>query len=150
VSAQEQLCYDFLYPVQQQRAVIITGLTGGSMSDTPSTPPQNFDEWAHLARSNPQAFEAQRIQVINRAIQQAPAHKQHRLRCMQWQLDQIRNTSRTPMVACLRMNRMRWESVAGEQGLLACLNRPDGIRLPARPRMKTSGSPVVIPFQRKA
>jgi hypothetical protein len=149
VSAKKRLCYDFQYPVQKERAVIITGLTGGSMSDTPSTPPQNFDEWAHLAESNPQAFEAQRIQVIDRAIQQAPTHKQHRLRCMQWKLDQIRNTSRTPMVACLRMHRMLWESVAGEQGLLACLYCPDGRRLQAEPRTKTSGKSVVIPFQRK-
>ena len=119
------------------------------MSDIPSTPPQNFDEWAHLARSNPQVFEAQRIQVIDSAIRKAPVHKQHRLRCMQWKLDQIRNTSRTPMVACLRMNRMLWESVTGEQGLLACLNLPDWIRLQAATRAKTSAMPVVIPFQRK-
>ena len=121
-----------------KKAVIITGLTGGSMIDISSTTPQNFDEWVHLARSDPQAFEAQRIQVIDRAILKAPAHKQQRLRCMQWKLDQIRKTSRTPLVACLRMNRMLWESVAGEQGLLACLNRPQGIRLRAEPQSKFS------------
>ena len=118
------------------------------MSNIPATPPQNFDEWALLAKSNPQAFEAQRMQIIDRAIQQAPAHKQHRLRCMQWKLDQIRNTSRTPLVACLRMNRMLWESVTGEQGLLACLNRPQGRCLQAAPQTPHPGSSVT-PFRRK-
>ena len=32
---------------------------------------------------------------------------------MQWKLNQIRTTSRTPMIACLRMNRMLWEAVIG-------------------------------------
>lgn len=98
------------------------------MSESSSSPPQSFDEWAALAQSNPQAFEARRIQVIDRAIGQAPAHRQQRLRCIQWRLDRIRLTSRTPMVACLRMNRMLWEAVTGDNGLLNCLQQPTAAR----------------------
>jgi hypothetical protein len=117
------------------------------MSNNQSMPPQDFDEWAKLARSDPHAFEVQRRQIIDRAILQAPLHKQQRLRCMQWKLDQIRSTSRTPMVACLRMNRMLWEAVAGDHGLLASLTRPDLAHRRAPSRMKTGGT-TVIPFRR--
>jgi hypothetical protein len=90
---------------------------------TPMTP-GGFDEWAALAKSDPQAFETQRRQVIDRAIRAAPAARQQKLHRIQWKLDQIRSTSRTPMVACLRMQRLLWESVTGENGLLACLQQP--------------------------
>jgi hypothetical protein len=109
--------------------------------NTPATP-HGFNEWAALAKSDPQAFEAQRRQVIDRAILAAPADRQQQLRRVQWKLDQIRNTSRTPMVACLRMHRLLWESVAGEHGLLACLQRP----VAARQRLARTASARIIPL----
>lgn len=96
-------------------------------NSTPMTP-QGFDEWSALAKSDPQAFERHRRQVIDRAIHAAPAQRRQQLRRMQWKLDQIRSTSRTPMVACLRMNRLLWESVAGENGLIARLQQPTAAR----------------------
>jgi len=92
------------------------------------TPPRDFDAWSTLARSDPQGFEECRDRVINEAILRAPAHKRQRLRRMQWKLNQIRNTSRTPMIACLRMNRMLWEAVTGDRGLLDCLLHPENSR----------------------
>lgn len=95
--------------------------------NTPTSPvPQNFDEWARLAATDLPAFETQRHRVIEAAIQQAPARNQQRLRCLQWKLDQIRSTARTPMIACLRINRMLWEAVASDTGLLACLQYATG------------------------
>jgi len=91
------------------------------MNTQTSPVPQNFDEWASLAATDLPAFETQRHRVIEAAIQQAPARNRQRLRCLQWKLDRIHATARTPMVACLRMNRMLWETVAGDTGLLACL-----------------------------
>jgi hypothetical protein len=83
----------------------------------------DFDAWVNLARQDPQAFEEKRKHLIEDAIQGAPAHKQQRLRCLQWKLDKIRETSRTPMIACLHINRLLWESVTGEHGLLNRLQR---------------------------
>jgi hypothetical protein len=113
-----------------------------------STFPQNFDEWARLAATDPPSFETQRSLVIEQAILEAPAHKQQRLRCLQWKLDQIRATSRTPMVACLRMHRLLWEAVAGETGLLACLCRAAE---PDRPRAtgRHTATAQVIPLARR-
>ena len=82
----------------------------------------DFDHWATLARQNPESFETERTRVIEAAIRRAPRQKQQRLRCLQWKLDQIRKTSSTPMVASLRMNRLLWEMVTGEDGLIERLN----------------------------
>ena len=91
------------------------------MSTASGNPCFDFDSWAALARENPQAFEIKRRYIIEQVISQASPGRQQRLRCLQWQLDQIRNTSRTPLAACLRMQRMLWEKLAGDAGLLACL-----------------------------
>lgn len=94
-------------------------------------PKFDFDAWAELARNDPQEFELKRKLLIERAIMRAPADKQQRLRCLQWKLDQIRNLASTPMAACLQINRLLWESIVSERGLLHCLQhlqsgtRPD-------------------------
>jgi len=114
------------------------------MRNNPPTPPKDFDAWSALARLDPQAFEVCRDRIINEAIRRAPAHKQLRLRRMQWKLNQIRNTSRTPMIACLRMNRMLWESVIGDRGLLDCLLHPNDSR--RRPDATDKLTARIIPF----
>lgn len=97
------------------------------------SPPFDFDQWATLARQDPDAFERMRGRTIEQAICQAPAGKRQRLRCLQWQLDRIRQTSRTPMVACLRMNRLLWKAVIGEGGLLDRLGGPQSPTDPSPP-----------------
>lgn len=90
--------------------------------NAPVTRPRfDFDAWVELARQDPQAFEEKRKNIIETAIQGAPEQQQQRLRCLQWKLDKIRETSRTPMMACLQINRLLWENVTGEHGLLNSL-----------------------------
>lgn len=91
------------------------------MSESLSKTQFDFDHWAALARSDPESFEAQRTELLERVIARAPVHRQRRLRGLQWQLDQVRATAKTPMAACVRMNEMMWESVLGEGGLRDCL-----------------------------
>lgn len=115
------------------------------MSEPTATIPRDFDAWATLASSDPEAFERQRSRVISHAIQRAPARRRLRLRQLQWQLDQIRATSRTPMVACLRMQRMLWHRISGEEGLLACLQQPAAI---LRRRSQRDGTSArIIPLR---
>lgn len=88
----------------------------------------DFDHWSDLASSNPEAFEAHRNRLIEDAIRNAPAHRQHRLRCLQWRLDQVRSRAHTPLAACIRMSEMMWDALAGEGGLrdtLGLLADPD-------------------------
>jgi hypothetical protein len=93
------------------------------METTDNRPTFDFDAWAKLARHNPQAFELERRLLLERAIMRAPADKHQRLRCLQWKLDQIRNLASTPMAACLQINRLLWENIVSEHGLLHNLQR---------------------------
>ena len=98
------------------------------MQDPYTSPSFDFDAWAKLFTDDPQAFEKQRILAIEQLIRQAPAHKQQRLRCLQWKLDQIRQTAPNPLAASVRMNRLLWESLAGPDGLLERLRQPHKAR----------------------
>ena len=93
------------------------------METTDNRPTFDFDAWAKLASNNPQAFELERRLLLERAIMRAPADKHQRLRCLQWKLDQIRNLASTPMAACLQINRLLWENIVSEHGLLHNLQR---------------------------
>jgi hypothetical protein len=103
----------------------------------------DFDSWATLAQQDPQAFEIKRVRVIEHAINRAPAESQQRLRCLQWKLDMIRHTSPTPMSACLRINRLLWESLTGKNGLLENLNR---LGTGIQPQMPTKNTAKILAF----
>lgn len=98
------------------------------MQDLDSSPSFDFDAWAKLFVEDPQAFEKQRSDAIEQLIRQAPAHKQHRLRCLQWKLDRIRATAPNPLAASVRMNQLLWESLAGPYGLIERLHDPHATR----------------------
>ena len=106
------------------------------MSAPLTRPGFDFDAWVELARQDPQAFEEKRKRLIDKAILNAPEQKQQRLRCLQWKLDKIRETSRTPMMACLQINRLLMENVTGEHGLLNSLQQLQGNQAGARKQRK--------------
>lgn len=81
----------------------------------------DFDEWCRLARENPDAFEERRLAMIETAIRTAPTRRQQRLRGLQWRIDHARRRARTPMAACMTLSRMMWETIQGENGLLAAM-----------------------------
>lgn len=116
------------------------------MKTTVKRPTFDFDAWAELARKDPQAFELERKLLIERAIMRAPEDKQKRLRCLQWKLDQIRNLASTPMAACLQINRLLWESIAGEQGLLHSLQR---LQSEQRPDSGNQTPAKILQFQHR-
>jgi hypothetical protein len=96
----------------------------------------DFDQWSSLATLDPEAFEARRHELIEDLIRSAPLHRQPRLRGLQWRLDRIREHSRTPLAACIRISEMMWEALVGEGGLrdsLECLTqaRPEPPHRPA-------------------
>ena len=93
------------------------------MDITRNRPKFDFDSWAEMARKDPQAFELERKLLIERAIMKASPEKQQRLRCLQWKLDQVRDLASTPMAACLQINRLLWEHICSERGLLYSLER---------------------------
>jgi hypothetical protein len=104
-----------------------------------------FDSWANLAREDPQAFEEQRILVLEQAIREAPERVRPRLRGLQWKLDRIRATSATPLAASLRMHRLLWEYVAGPDGLLARLQAAND---PASAAISGKKTAKILEFRR--
>lgn len=83
----------------------------------------DFDRWADLALSDPQAFEIKRTNAVEAIINKASPRTRHKLRQIQWKIDTIRKTSATPLAASVRIQEMMWQSMLGEDGLLACLQR---------------------------
>jgi len=83
----------------------------------------DFDQFSKLAKSDPEAFEAKRAEVIEQVIQRMPAHKQHRMRCLQWKIDQVRRQAGNPMAACIKLSEMMWDSLVGSGGLREVLER---------------------------
>jgi hypothetical protein len=101
----------------------------------------DFDEWAALAQSDPQAFESRRLALIEDYLGQFPSPEQRRLRGLQFRIDMERRRARTPMAACLRLSAMMWDSLLGAHGLKQALDA----MLP-----QTTASPPTQPEFRRA
>lgn len=104
----------------------------------------SFEQWASLAREDMARFEACRSEAIEAAIQSAPSHRRARLRGLQWQIEQIRATSGTPLAACIRISNMMWESITSDDGLIARMEALKGERRLPRRRGKAD----ILPFRR--
>lgn len=79
----------------------------------------SFDELAHLAQNNPQAFEKLRTQLCQQMIMAAPAHLQKRLQGLQFRIDNERKLSGSPLGACIRLSQMMNESLMQLHALLS-------------------------------
>jgi hypothetical protein len=82
----------------------------------------NFDDWARLAKSDPEAFERKRRETLEAVIDNAPAAMQTRLRGLQWRVDMERSRAKSANSSCVEIYRMMWEKVYGEGGLLDALD----------------------------
>ena len=81
----------------------------------------DFDTAMELARTNPEAFEQYRQDVIEALIARAPERNRQHLRRLQWRIEQERKRAANPLSACVKLYRMMWESFAGECGLIDTL-----------------------------
>lgn len=86
----------------------------------------NFDEWMQLAKENPEKFEENRKSAIEAVISSTDGASQKRLEGLQWQIEQMRTSSDNPMSACMRISKLMWENVQGEDGLVETLNQLTG------------------------
>lgn len=102
-----------------------------------------FEQLRNLARDDPEAFEAKRQELIEAVLARVPEGRRHRMRGLQWRIEQVRRRSGTPMAACVNLSRMMWDSVAGENGLLDALNNGPS----ARP--EAAEKAPVLTFRRK-
>ncbi len=108
----------------------------------------DFERWTSLAEHDPEAFERQREEAIDEFIERAPAAMQQRLRGLQWQIDQVRGQSKSPMAGCIRLSHMMWDRLVGEQGLLEALNSLTGAGSDT-PKPKTSARVLSLPHRQR-
>lgn len=92
----------------------------------------DFQQWAALAKADPAAFEARRVQAIDELIADAAPQNQTRLRGLQWQIDMVRGRASNPLSGCVQIFNRMWNSLYGERGLLEALHAVDGPALSQR------------------
>lgn len=78
----------------------------------------NFDSLSQLAQSDPQAFEAKRLEMIDALIASAPEELRQRLLSFQWRIDMERARSENPLQACIRISNMMWDMIYADRGFL--------------------------------
>lgn len=110
----------------------------------------DFELWSKLAMHDPGTFESMRLAMIEDLIKSAPPARRQRLRCLQWRIDQERRLSHSPLSACIRISRLMWDNLVGEDGLMdhlqnlnESLNRQPVVA--AKPVLQAT----VIPFRSK-
>ncbi len=91
------------------------------------SPAFDFDEWAELANSDPEAFEERRRKAVEELIASAPPRLRKRLGQLQWRIDAERKRCRTPMVACMRLYDMMWDFIYADRGFMYALNLLDNV-----------------------
>lgn len=102
----------------------------------------DFDYWAELARTDPDAFDAARRQAIDRILDSAPESARARLEKVQWKIDHVRRRSGTPLAACLKISDLMWDRVLGQGGLLSAIEHLGDPNLP----FGRAESAEVVPF----
>jgi hypothetical protein len=106
----------------------------------------DFDWWAELARTDPQAFERERTAVIGALIAGVPAADRRRVVGLQWRIDEERGLASSPFAACLGLYSRMWDAVLDDTGLLAQLRR---FQPTPAPKAHRGPDAVVLSFQRK-
>ena len=107
----------------------------------------DFDAWSSLAVDDPLRFEQQRSDLIKEVMAFVPAERKHRLHCLQWRIDKVRETSPNPLAACIKLSKMMHDSVLGKNGLQERLLTLTESRLPSA---STPFKATVLNFRRPA
>lgn len=108
----------------------------------------DFEYWAELARNDPEKFERLRKLQIDKIIQSSPEDIQKRMQGIQWQIDQIRQTTKSPMAACIKISSMMWDSVLGDNGLVEAIEKlqePEAEQAQKLESNKTSAKVIHFP-----
>lgn len=104
----------------------------------------DFDEWMRLAKTDPEAFDARRREMIEALINKAPERIRQRLTSFQWRIDMERARCENPLQAAIKLSNMMWELVYGDRGFLWSLRQltePDPVAGPE------AASATVLPLK---
>ena len=103
----------------------------------------SFEVMAHLARTDPPAFEAMRRKLTQDAIARVRNDvRRRRLQGLQFQIDMERRKSANPMAGCVRISQMMSESLLElHQALNGCTG--DSAE-PSSPGTKASSAKILV------
>ncbi len=105
----------------------------------------DFDEWARLAKEDPDAYEDKREKMVQEVIDSTSPEVKRRMQGLQWKIDQIRSTSTNPMSSCLKISQMMWDNVLGKDGLLDHMRQlSDPKQIPKMDKPKESAAIIDI------
>lgn len=108
----------------------------------------DWDTWSTLAKDDPEAFERKRIETIEALISSASPELQPRLRGLQFRIDMERSRSSSPMGACVRINRMMWDSFGELRGALDDLRKElNGTERQVERARAPRQSATIVPFR---
>jgi len=120
-----------------------------------------FEELSTLAKTDPQAFEKKRLELIKEAIAHSSEDNRPQLQRLQWRIEMERKRAKTPLAACIRLNDMLMEMVYGEGGFLEAINilrdileglekkNPEVIKQ-GLDKLESRPTAEIIPFPKKA
>lgn len=106
----------------------------------------DFDHWVQLAQEDPDQFEIQRQQKIEQMIESVPEEIRHRIKGLQWQIDQARTSAKNPMASCLKISSMMWDTVLGDDGLVQTIENLG--KTPKHSQEKTVQNAKIIEFSK--
>lgn len=106
----------------------------------------DFDDWSSLARQDLEGFEARRRAVLDSFIKAQPSERRHRLRCLQWRVDRVREGASTPLLACQKLSQLMWDAFAGPAGLVHALAGSLPHQMQGAPH-RARGSAKILPFR---
>lgn len=105
-----------------------------------------FDELMHLARHNPEAFEALRLELVENLIASTPPARQRRLRGLQFVIDTRRGMAANPTQALIEIQKMMHNSLACLRQALNPKHRP-APGSPSQPAAAANPDNVIRLFQ---
>ncbi len=103
---------------------------------------KDFDEWAALARTDPEAFEQRRRDAIESYIATVPEEYRQRLRGVQFRVDMERARASNPLSATIRISNMMWSAFGELRDALNQAANGDASPVQQEPRRAAE----IIPF----
>lgn len=101
-----------------------------------------FEQWARLARQDPETFEQLRHWLLDAHIARSSSAHHERLRRLQWRIDRLREQASNPMAACVQISDLMWTTF---DRLGKAYHDPQALqpeRDPARPK-----TAAIVPFK---
>ncbi len=109
----------------------------------------DFNAWRELFEQDPEAFERQRAELIERTIAASPERYQQRLRGLMFQVEAKRATARNPLDACVKISNMMWDHFEQLRLHLNAVASPEQLSEAERKRVnKPKTSATVLRLQR--